>query len=89
MTDDENLSELEAALIQPGWEVYSNDGERVGTVRSVEGHHFEMELDVLGGTTIAVPLREVEAADEGRVELDVPAEQVGLMGWEELPGDEA
>jgi hypothetical protein len=89
MSDDEGLSELEANVIQPGWEVYSSDNERVGAVRAVERDHFELELEVLGGTALAVPYDDIEAADDGRVELDVPAESVGRMGWEELPADEA
>ena len=87
MTDDADLTEMEASVIQPGWEVYSSDDERVGTVRTIEGDHFGMELEILGGTALAVPFDEVEAADDGRVELDVPTDMVGLMGWQALPSE--
>ena len=79
--------EPEATVIQPGWEIYSSDGERVGTVSAVEDDHLEMELEVLGGSALAVPFDAVTAADGGRVELDVPAAQVGQMGWEGAPNE--
>jgi hypothetical protein len=79
--------QLEASLIQPGWEIYSSDGERVGKVSAVDDDHLEMELEVLGGSALAIPFDAVVAADDGRVELDVPAADVGEMGWEADPGD--
>jgi hypothetical protein len=79
------MSELEASLIQAGWEVYSNDGQRVGSVLTVESEYLEMELEVLGGSVLAVPLSAVQSADTGRVELDVPSEEIGQMGWTEPP----
>lgn len=78
---DANLNQIEASVIQPGWEVYSSDDERVGTVRSIESDHFELELEIFGGAALEVPFDEVEAADDGRVELVVPTDMVGLMGW--------
>ena len=77
--------ELGASLIQPGWEIYSSDGERVGRVRSIEADHLEMELEILGSSAVAIPFGAVTAADGGRVELDVPASEVGEMSWEPKP----
>jgi hypothetical protein len=82
MTDDEQLTELESQVIQEGWDVYSSDGERIGTVREVAADRFALALDVLPGNALAVPLDEIEAADDGRIELDIPAESVGVMGWD-------
>jgi hypothetical protein len=82
MTDDERLTELESQVIQEGWEVYSSDGERIGIVREVTADRFALALDVLPGNALAVPLDEIEAADDGRIELDIPAESVGVMGWD-------
>ncbi len=79
--------ELEASLIQPGWQVYSSDGQRIGTVTGVTADYLEVELEVLAGSMLAVPFDHVEAADEGQVELDVPAGEVGQMGWGAAPGD--
>ncbi len=81
MTDDPILDGLQSSLIQPGWEVYSSDGERVGTVDAVEADRFSLELEILGGSSLAVPFDAIEAADDGRIELDVPAEMIGQMGW--------
>ncbi|MFL5779361.1 MAG: DUF2171 domain-containing protein [Chloroflexota bacterium] len=89
MTDDRELVDVERSVIQAGWQVFSSDGQRVGVVRSVEPDHFEMELEVLGGSALRVPFDAVEAADDGQVELDVPAETIGLMGWGEEPGSDA
>jgi hypothetical protein len=80
-------TEVEAELIQPGWEIYSSDGQRVGTVRTVGDDHLEMELEVLGGSALAIPFDAIVAADDGRVELEVPASEIGDMGWEAEPTD--
>ena len=79
--------DLEASLIQPGWQVYSSDGERIGSVTGVTEDHLEVELEVLAGSMLAVPFDHVEAADQGQVELDVPAGEVGQMDWGAPTGD--
>jgi hypothetical protein len=66
-------------LVMPGWEVYSSDGQRVGIVDSVEGDHLTLELEVLGGSRVNVPVDSVAAAGDGRVELDVPSEDVASL----------
>jgi len=85
LAHDLPVTAIEAELIQPGWDIYSSDDERVGTVRAVDDEHIEMALEVLGGSVLLVPLASVEAADDGRVDLDVPAEEIGTMGWDAPP----
>jgi sporulation protein YlmC with PRC-barrel domain len=82
------MGELEAQVVQPGWEVYGNDGERVGVVDEVDPEAFTMELEILGGSAVRVPFSSIVAADDGRVEIDLPSQDVGVgtVGPEPPPG---
>jgi hypothetical protein len=79
--DDSGLN-----VIQPGWEVYSSDGERVGRVDEVGPDHLRMELEVLAGSSVAIPLGSVTDAADGRVDLDLPTDAVAEAAWEDPTG---
>jgi sporulation protein YlmC with PRC-barrel domain len=56
-------------LIEPGWEVYDANGERVGKVQEVLG---EREADIWDGLTVSgdyVPAEQVAQIVEGRITL--------------------
>lgn len=67
MTDE--LAAVARTEIQPGWDVYSADAERIGTVDDVAGDGFSVSL-VTGGT-VRVDFVDIESADDGRVDLSL------------------
>jgi hypothetical protein len=77
------MGELELSVVQPGWEVYSSDGERVGRVDEVALDQFTLELEVVGGSSVPIPFGSVTDAADGRVDLDLPAEEIGGIAWED------
>jgi hypothetical protein len=79
--DDNGLN-----VIQPGWEVYSSDGERIGRVDEVGPDHLRLELEVLAGSSVPVPLDSVADAADGRVDLDLPTDAVANVTVEEPTG---
>jgi hypothetical protein len=77
-------------LIEPGWAVVAKDGTAVGKVEEIVGDTGD---DIFNGLSIAtgllgkpkyVPSERVRAITEGRVELDLSAEDVGALDEHEL-----
>jgi hypothetical protein len=73
-------------VVQPGWEVYSSDGERIGRVDEVGPDQLRMELELLAGSSVRIPLDAIVDAADGRVDLDLPADAVGEAAWEDPTG---
>jgi hypothetical protein len=72
-------------LIEPGWDVVAQDGTEVGKVEEIVGDTGE---DIFNGLSIAtgllakpkyLPSERVRAIIEGRVELDLSAEDVEAL----------
>jgi len=77
-------------VIEPGWTVVAQDGTEVGKVEEVVGDTGE---DIFNGLSIAtgllgkpkyVPSERVRAITEGRVELDLSAEEVDALEEHDL-----
>ncbi len=73
--------------VQPGWDVYGIDGEKVGTVREVDPTYFRLRTGGIFGKDLFVPMSAIEEPDEAmtRVNLTVSKSDVGNMGWEHRP----
>ena len=70
--------------LKPGWDVLTNDGHRLGTIREV-GQHF---VEVSGGffsTTLFVPSSAIAMVEHEAVHLNVAAGEVDAMGWQQRP----
>ena len=72
-------------LIEPGWEVVARDETEIGKVEEIVG---DTGKDIFNGLSIAtgllakpryVPSERVRAITEGRVELDLSAEEVDAL----------
>ena len=78
-------------LIEPGWEVHSADGVRVGEVQDVVGDTGE---DIFNGLAVTtgllraaryVPAEAVGAIVEGRIELTIDADAFERLDEHEEP----
>jgi uncharacterized protein YrrD len=71
-------------VIARGWPVYAGDGEQLGRVEEVVGEPSE---DIFNGLVVAtgffstryVPAERVQAISEGRVDLDLTADEVDAL----------
>jgi uncharacterized protein YrrD len=72
-------------LIERGWKVVDAHGEHIGRIEEVVG---DTEDDIFNGLAVStrwlgkaryVPAEEVSEITEGRVQLKLPAEQVGRL----------
>ena len=77
-------------LIEPGWDVVARDGTEVGKVEEIVG---DTGKDIFNGLSIAtgllakpkyVPAERVRAITEGRVELDLSAEDAEALDEHDL-----
>lgn len=77
-------------LIEPGWTVEAGDGTEVGKVEEIVG---DTGKDIFNGLSIStgllgkpkyVPAERVRAITEGRVELDLPTEDVEALDEHDL-----
>jgi len=75
---------MRIADLQPGWDVLTNDGHRLGRIKEV-GQHF---VEVSGGLfspTLYVPSSAIANVEDGTVHLGVANGEVGSMGWNQPP----
>jgi hypothetical protein len=71
--------------IQPGWDVCDADGDRVGTVVSLESNTIHIKTGGAFAKDYYVPASAVDVVEEHRVELSVAKGDVGKQGWERPP----
>jgi uncharacterized protein YrrD len=76
-------------MIEPGWTVVAADGSEVGRVEEVVG---DTSNDIFSGIAISsglltglvgkarfVPAERIRSITEGRIELDVPADEIDRL----------
>jgi len=76
--------EMRIADLQPGWDVVTNDGHRLGTVREV-GQHF---IEVSGGffsSALYVPSSAIGNVEDETVYLNLAHRQIDATGWAQPP----
>lgn len=75
---------MRIADLQPGWDVLTNDGHRLGTVREV-GQHF---VEVSGGflsSALYVPASAIGNVENETVYLNLAHGQIDATGWGQPP----
>jgi hypothetical protein len=70
--------------IRSGWEVLTNDGHRLGTIREV-GQHFLKVSGSRFGSAIFVPSSAIANVEHESVHLNIAAGEVDAMGWQQRP----
>jgi hypothetical protein len=75
---------MRIADLQPGWDVLTNDGHRLGRIKEV-GQHF---VEVSGGlfsSPLYVPSSAIGNIEHERVHLNLARGEVDATGWQEPP----
>ena len=75
---------MRIADLQPGWDVLTNDGHRLGTVRDV-GQHF---VEVSGGffsSALHVPASAIGNVENEKVYLNLAQGEIDAAGWSQPP----
>ena len=75
---------MRIADLQPGWDVLTNDGHRLGRIKDT-GQHF---LEVSGGlfsAALFVPASAIGNVENETVHLTIASGEVDSMGWQQRP----
>jgi hypothetical protein len=75
---------MRIADLQPGWDVLTNDGHRLGAVREV-GQHF---VEVHGGffsSVLYVPASAIANVENETVYLNLARGEIDASGWGKRP----
>ncbi len=78
------LADMRIADLQPGWDVLTNDGHRLGTIREV-GQHF---VEVSGGflsSRLYVPASAIGNVENETVYLNLAQGEIDATGWGKPP----
>ena len=62
---------VEIELVQPGWTVFTSEGQELGTVIRVESGTIRVKTRGLLGHEVLVPRSSVVEVETGRVELSI------------------
>jgi uncharacterized protein (TIGR02271 family) len=71
--------------IQAGDDVFGNDGEKVGTVSSVQSGYLIVEKGFFFPTDYYIPMSAITTVDSGRVFLNVTKDAALHSGWDTAP----
>lgn len=63
--------DVQAEMIQPGWSVFSSDGEELGTVIGIDSGVIRIKKSGLLGGELRVPKGSLQEVETGRVEISM------------------
>jgi uncharacterized protein (TIGR02271 family) len=75
--------------IQPGWNVYGSDNEKIGDVSEVGSNYLLIRKGWLFTHDIFIPLSSLARTEQDGVYLNVTKDQVEGLGWDQQPAQEA
>ncbi len=70
--------------LKPGWDVLTNDGHRLGTIRDV-GQHFVEVSGRLFSSALYVPSSAIANVERETVHLNLARGQIDATGWQQPP----
>jgi hypothetical protein len=79
------MQAVHAIGIQHNWDIYTNDGEHLGTAKTVTDTHVVVEKGRIFKHDLYIPLSSFIEADEieHRATLSVNNDQIDSMGWDQ------
>jgi len=80
---------IDTTQIQHGWDVYGNDGDKIGDVSEVGPNYVLVTKGFLFTKDIYIPTTAVTGIEQGRVYLNIAKDQIDSMGWDAPPSDDA
>lgn len=75
---------MRIADLKPGWNVLTNDGHHLGSVREVGQHYLKVSGRAFSGA-IYVPASAIANVEDESVYLNVASGEVDAMGWQQPP----
>jgi hypothetical protein len=75
---------MRIADLQPGWDVLTNDGHRLGRIKEVGQHYVEVSGGMFS-STMYVPASAIANVAPGTVHLKFAQGEVDSTGWQSPP----
>ena len=69
------MQNVDRERVQPGWEVWTSDGELLGKVTQIDGPMLKVKKGGLIGGEVIVPRDAIREVEEGRVEVDLTKQE--------------
>jgi len=67
--EEHEMQNVDREMVQPGWEVWTSDGELLGKVIQIDGPVLKVKKGGLIGGEVLVPRDSIREVEEGRVEV--------------------
>jgi preprotein translocase subunit YajC len=67
--EEREMQNVDREMVQPGWEVWTSDGELLGKVIQIDGQMLKVKKGGLIGGEVTVPRDSIREVEEGRVEV--------------------
>jgi uncharacterized protein (TIGR02271 family) len=83
--DRASRPEGNVADVQPGWDVYSADEQKVGNVDRVEQNYIVAHKGIFFAKDLYIPLEAVRRFEHDRVYLNIVKDEVDGQGWDTEP----
>lgn len=75
---------MRIADLQPGWDVLTNDGHRLGRIKDVGQHYVEVSGGLFS-STLYVPASAIANVEDETVHLKYARGEVDTAGWQSPP----
>jgi hypothetical protein len=69
------MQSMDREMVQPGWEVWSSDGERLGKVTQIDAQTLKVKKEGILGGEISIPKSSIKEVEEGRVEVTMTKQE--------------
>jgi hypothetical protein len=83
------MAAIDILSVQPGWDVYSSEGDDIGDVAEVAPHYIRIHKGSLFRGNLYVPRTAITRVEDRGVWLNVPKSEIGRQAWDQPPGEKA
>jgi hypothetical protein len=83
------MAAIDILMVQPGWDVYSSEGDDIGDVAEVAPQYIRIHKGSLFRGNLYVPRTAITRVEDRGVWLNVPKSEIGKQAWDRPPGEKA
>ena len=79
------MAAIDILSVQPGWEVFSSEGDDIGDVAEVSTQYIRIHQGKLFKGNLYVPRTAIARVEDRGVWLNVPKAEIGKQAWDKPP----
>lgn len=81
------MAAIDILSVQPGWDVYSSEGDDIGDVAEVTTQYVRIHQGSLFRGNLYVPRTAITRVEDRGVWLNVPKADIGKQSWDKPPAE--